>query len=436
MIINHNIAALNTHRQMGSAQSAQMESMEKLSSGLRINSAADDAAGLTISEKMRGQIRGLEKASTNAQDGISMIQTAEGALSETHDILQRMRELSVQAANGTNTADDRGEIQKEIDQLTEEVDRIANSTEFNSTKLLTGNLGVDVQDGTKLSNVSKTAGTLAGTMTIGGANAGSLATTATTGAIATNATGLMNAAGSITINGATMNVTTSTKVDDVADWVNSNVTGAKATYNDTDNTITFETTATGKDAKLELETSADNLFSPAVGETFSGTGALTDAAAGAKVGADVDLTSVTFTGSDNAAASFATEGNKVTITSGSQKGLEFNIKNLEINNQSITVGGDVSLHIGANENQTVKVSINAMDSNALGVEDINVTSTDGAEKAITSIDNAIKSVSSERSKLGATQNRLDHTINNLNTSAENLTAAESRIRDVDYAEAA
>src|SRR5690606_36159162 len=122
----------NTHRQMGSAQSAQMDSMEKLSSGLRINSAKDDAAGLTISEKMRGQIRGLEQGSRNAQDGISMIQTAEGTLSVTQDILQRMRELAVQSANDTNTTEDRDEIQKEVTQLTAEITRIGNETEFNS----------------------------------------------------------------------------------------------------------------------------------------------------------------------------------------------------------------------------------------------------------------------------------------------------------------
>src|SRR5690606_13731109 len=138
MIINHNIAALNTHRQMGSAQSAQMNSMEKLSSGLRINSAEDDAAGLSISEKMRGQIRGLEQASTNAQDGISMIQTAEGALSETQDILQRMREVSTQSANGTLTDSYRAAIQDEMNQLTSEMNRIGNTTEFNTQKLLQG----------------------------------------------------------------------------------------------------------------------------------------------------------------------------------------------------------------------------------------------------------------------------------------------------------
>ncbi|EMF45169.1 Flagellin protein FlaA [Planococcus halocryophilus Or1] len=156
MIINHNIAALNTHRQMASAQSSQMDSMEKLSSGLRINSAKDDAAGLTISEKMRGQIRGLEQASTNAQDSISLIQTAEGSLSETQDILQRMRELAVQSGNDTNTTTDRGEIQKEIDSLTSEINRIGNTTEFNTQKLLNGS-----KDSTNLA-------VAAGQVTVGG----------------------------------------------------------------------------------------------------------------------------------------------------------------------------------------------------------------------------------------------------------------------------
>ncbi|ANU26747.1 flagellin [Planococcus versutus] len=147
MIINHNIAALNTHRQMGNAQSAQMNSMEKLSSGLRINSAKDDAAGLTISEKMRGQIRGLEQASTNAQDGISLIQTAEGTLNETQDILQRMRELAVQSANDTNTDTDRNEIQKEVTELASEITRIGNDTAFNTKDLLNGKFEATFQIG-------------------------------------------------------------------------------------------------------------------------------------------------------------------------------------------------------------------------------------------------------------------------------------------------
>ncbi|MGG4049607.1 flagellin Hag [Paenibacillus favisporus] len=138
MIINHNIAALNTSRALNSASSAQSKSMEKLSSGLRINRAGDDAAGLAISEKMRGQIRGLDQASRNAQDGISLIQTAEGALNETHSILQRMRELAVQSGNDTNTDTDRQNLQDEVDQLAKEITRISDTTEFNTKKLLDG----------------------------------------------------------------------------------------------------------------------------------------------------------------------------------------------------------------------------------------------------------------------------------------------------------
>ncbi|MDA3128999.1 flagellin [Aliibacillus thermotolerans] len=152
MIINNNIPALNTHRQLGINQNMMQKSMEKLSSGMRINRAGDDAAGLAISEKMRAQIRGLDQASRNAQDGISMIQTAEGALDEVHAILQRQRELAVQASNDTNVGVDRGELQKEFAQLSEEIERIMNETEFNKQNLLDGTAGdgagsVQVQTG-------------------------------------------------------------------------------------------------------------------------------------------------------------------------------------------------------------------------------------------------------------------------------------------------
>ncbi|MED3883914.1 flagellin [Priestia aryabhattai] len=159
MRINHNIAALNTYRQFNNANNAQGKSMEKLSSGLRINKAGDDAAGLAISEKMRGQIRGLDTASRNAQDGISLVQTAEGALNETHDILQRMRELAVQASNDTNTGNDRGEIQKELNQLTNEINRIGNTTDFNTQKLINGDKAAVTTPGA--SNVTLSGATLA-----------------------------------------------------------------------------------------------------------------------------------------------------------------------------------------------------------------------------------------------------------------------------------
>ncbi len=239
MRINHNIAALNTYRQLSGNNTQVQGSLEKLSSGLRINKAGDDAAGLAISEKMRGQIRGLEMASKNAQDGISLIQTAEGALNETHSILQRMRELAVQSASDTNTTSDRAELQKEVDQLVEEIDRIANNTEFNTKKLLDGSLS-------------------------GAANA-----------------------------------------------------------------LTF--------------------------------------------------------------------------------------------------------HIGANSGQSITLEIASMTASGLGVSGLSISGQATANTAITTIQTAIDAVSAERAKLGANQNRLEHTINNLGASAENLTAAESRIRDVDMA---
>jgi flagellin len=147
MIINHNIAALNTIRQLSINATNTQKSLEKLSSGLRINSAADDAAGLAISEKMRGQIRGLDMAQKNAQDGISLIQTAEGALNETHAILQRMRELAVQSANDTNTNEDRTQLQAEVNQLLSEIDRISTDTQFNTMTLLDGNFSATLQIG-------------------------------------------------------------------------------------------------------------------------------------------------------------------------------------------------------------------------------------------------------------------------------------------------
>ena len=155
MIVQHNMQAMNSNRQLGIITGAQAKSTEKLSSGYRINRAGDDAAGLTISEKMRSQIRGLEKASTNAEDGISLIQTAEGALNEAHEILQRMNELATQAANDTNTASDRTAIQKEIDALTSEINRIASTTQFNTMNLLDGtfaskNLQVGALNGQKI----------------------------------------------------------------------------------------------------------------------------------------------------------------------------------------------------------------------------------------------------------------------------------------------
>ncbi|MED1862426.1 flagellin [Fictibacillus nanhaiensis] len=423
MRINHNIAALNTYRQLNSAATGQSKSMEKLSSGLRINRAGDDAAGLAISEKMRGQIRGLDMASKNAQDGISLISTAEGALNETHDILQRMRELSVQSSNDTNTIDDRKEIQKEIDQLTSELDRIGNTTEFNTKKLINGGASVsgsvadtDAGDAAKLSIIGGTGDTTAGaSITLSASTVATAATDATTATFALSTTAL-GAASSITINGTKFDFAATDTVQNALDAINDAGIGVKASHTDGAG-ISLVTNDKGSSAKFTVNAVSGALAGLA---TASGSDATVTAASG-------------FT-------SYKAEGDTVTILDGAAKGLELKVNgalsNVANTTVTVTSNGTLNLQIGANENQEMNISIKDMRAAALGVDGLDVTAQSGASTAISTLDKAIQSVSAERSKLGAYSNRLEHSINNLNTSSENLTAAESRIRDVDYALAA
>ncbi|HAN09194.1 MAG TPA: flagellin [Clostridiales bacterium] len=353
MRINNNAMALNTYGNLTRAGESQAKSMEKLSSGLRINKAGDDAAGLAISEKMRGQIRGLGQASRNAQDGISMIQTAEGALSETHSILQRMRELVVQSNNDTNTTADKTSIQEELTQLAGEVDGIAGRTEFNGKNLLQGTVGL------KLDAADN--GTLDG--------------------------------GALT--GYTVDVSQAT---------------AGKTY-------TFAHTNDTAVVSLSDGTTSQNI-------TLS-------LAAGAYAAGEV--------------LDFDKLGVKITLgsagTFGSDGGAEFLLagKTL-ITEEDAALAGKASIQIGANSGQTLDITIGDMRATALGstaapafaLNGVNVTTQTFTDN-LAVIDQAMTDVSNERSKLGAYQNRLEHTINNLNTSGENLTAAESRIRDVDMA---
>ncbi len=418
MIINHNIAALNTYRQLTFNNNVQQNSLEKLSSGLRINSAADDAAGLAISEKMRGQIRGLEQATRNAQDGISLIQTAEGALNETHSILQRMRELAVQASNDTNTETDRNEIQKEINQLRDEIDRIGNTTEFNTKKLLNGGAAVnatvtnaDTADDGKVTVLGGSSDTTVGaSIQITAKTDATAATATTTDTFTTKNTALADDS-TITINGVSFAFNSSNTVQDALDTINSAGIGVTASHNDGAG-IVLTSSVIG--SKADMTTSG-------LDGSFAGA-AVTD-------GTDA---SVTLDGSE----AYTADGNVITIQSGDAKGLQFEVSGGTLANNvdiEVTSNGGLNMHIGANENQTMYVSISDMRSAALGVNAINVSNATVANAAITTITDAIEEVSTERSKLGAYQNRLEHTINNLGTSAENLTAAESRIRDVDMA---
>jgi len=376
MRINHNIAALNTYRQLNSASGAQSKSMEKLSSGLRINRAGDDAAGLAISEKMRGQIRGLDQAARNSQDGISMIQTAEGALNETHDILQRMRELSVQSSNDTNTVQDRDNIQKEVNQLGEEIQRIAEQTEFNTKKLLNGGLGAASAQATHV-----TANTLTG-------NTGATTLNSVLDGTGGNNIGLANG-DTITVSwsiGGTQKSVTHTIVDatteDLADL---------ATTIDGDSTVAAAFTG----ARLDLTASTAGTAGQINGLSFE-----VKSAAGVRKEAASNLLS-----------------NFTTTTAAAD----------------VRTNNSADFQIGSNQGQTLNLAISDMRADTLGVRNLQVGTKAQAGTAIKVLDEAIQKVSAERSKLGANQNRLEHTINNLNTSSENLTAAESRIRDVDMA---
>ena len=435
MRINHNITALNTYNKLTANTNATAKSLEKLSSGLKINRAGDDAAGLAISEKMRGQISGLDTASNNANDGISLIKTAEGALSETHSILQRMRELAVQSANDTNTTADREEIQKEIDTLTSEVTRISTDTEFNTKKLLDGSAGI------KTTMVSETVGgTNANWMSVVGGSgdtgtgniditAGTAATTAHVGLTAqaedAGVAGVTAGDHTFSINGVSITYSAA-----AAATANDNATAIRAAINSvsdqtgvvatgTNAAVNLDTTDVGSTSKIDLVAGADSINLLATTSTDNGEDA-----------------SLTIAGVNT--NSITASGNTVKVVSGTYKGLEIKLNGdvmgaANLANFDITANNSLTLHIGANEGQNTSLSLNKMDAESLGINALDLTTQDGAEKAITTIDNAITTVSSERAKLGANQNRLEHTINNLSASSENLSAAESQIRDVDMA---
>ncbi|WP_312519638.1 flagellin [Anaerospora sp.] len=395
MVINHNLSALNTYNQLNSNSSLMNKSLQKISSGYQINTAADDAAGLAISEKMRGQIRGLDQANANAQDSISMVQTAEGALSETTDILQRMRELAVQSASDTNTDADRANIQDEVDALVKEINRIADTTEFNTKKLLDGSMsGKTTQQASIDSNtaVKTTAGA---------------ALTDTTALL----TDLTDADGNSLGIKAGDTVTISYMKDGALITGSLDVT-ATTTLADLEDIDTFD--KDGNATTGATKTAADDL-----GLTVATSGALTATAAATGTANSVYGLTITVTDSDGDSVTAATNA----------------LSDFTQTQAAKNTGSDKSstILIGANTGQSITIAIDNMDAESLGVNNLQVDTQDAANVALGVIDTATATVTTMRSKLGAIENRLDHTINNLTTSSENLTAAESRIRDVDMA---
>ena len=376
MVVQHNLTAMNSNRMLGVTTRAQAKSTEKLSSGYKINRAADDAAGLSISEKMRKQIRGLTQASSNAQDGISAVQTAEGALNEVQDMLQRMNELAVKAANGTNSEDDRNYIQDEVNQLIKEIDRVSTTTKFNETYLLKGD--------------DTTAATVADTK------------------VAEDTAGAVGAAQKYTIDFSGIKAPTEGKSDvsfkvgsktysitveagDDADKIGGKIKDVmdKNKYTDK-NDVEYNVTNNGATITLEAakngEVAADDKLSK------TGNDAVTVKSSGI-------LTLKLHVGADS------TTDNQISV----------DIKQMSASVLGLKTGKSTTT---AAENDTLLVN---------GKDDEN------ARNAIDTIASALQEVSKQRSALGAAQNRLEHTISNLDNVVENTTSAESSIRDTDMA---
>ena len=449
MVVQHNMQAINANRMLNVTTSAQAKSTEKLSSGYRINRAADDAAGLTISEKMRKQIRGLDQASTNAQDGVSSVQTAEGALTEVHSMLQRMNELATQAANGTNSKDsDRQAIQDEIDQLTTEIDRVSETTKFNETYLLKGDKGATknvymtghdaglkgtLTDGAKSATFVMDDLKAGDKVTIGGKEYSIGSTTAdvkaeikepaangtTSVTIDGNTYDIIKAAGGTTVcKGGT---TTALKAADLGGTGNAN-----ATVNDLQGLVKdgSKVTISGKEYTAMTDAKKADGTAGTDGVDDDDSSVISKSVAEDKIAAE--LTSANNIGTVDHAATVAKTAANGKTTYTITKGYATVADTLSFN-----------LHVGADADMTnkINVSIDSMDSASLGIKGLNIKDDSGnaATYAVDAISDAISKVSSQRSALGAVQNRLEHTINNLDNVVENTTTAESRIRDTDMA---
>ena len=481
MVVQHNLTAMNSNRMLGVTTKTQAKSTEKLSSGYKINRAADDAAGLSISEKMRKQIRGLTQASLNAQDGISAVQTAEGALNEVQDMLQRMNELAVKSANGTNSETDRTYIQNEIDQLTTEIDRVSETTKFNETYLLKGDKAGDratdfqykevevtsqdlyyVKDG-KVETVKK------------GTYKSALDTTLD---YYTNKDGVQVgaaiAAGDHDTYAETAKVNVITE-DVYTKDAEGNFVSAKGTKKDGTGATKYYTLTKGTDGLFTAAEKADPIAEEydqvktgatvydKDGNAFAAGSLVKDItnyyssikkgilAGDSKV---ADIANVTTKGVTQFTDK---EGNKIAAnglgnylnndgTLKANSGLYINgraatqddVKEIIDTSKTFDTGAlTLKLHVGADatDNNQISVKLDAMSAKGLGVQNLKVDGADdtNAKNAVDTIKEAIQKVSTQRSALGAVQNRLEHTISNLDNVVENTTSAESQIRDTDMA---
>ena len=462
MVVQHNMQAMNSNRVLGGTTLAQAKSTEKLSSGFRINRAADDAAGLTISEKMRKQIKGLNRASKNAQDGISAVQTAEGALTEVHSMLQRMNELSTQAANGTNSKSDRDAIQSEIGQLTTEIDRVAETTKFNETYLLKG----DKDGGEKTINLPAHDAGLKGKLVDNGDGTAKFTMDKLNAGDKVMIGGKEYTIGDDATTAKTYNDGKKAELEEAVDGKGKHfkagdevtINGEKCKYHGAEackggniDAGWYKEEGFPKNLANIDKTTIDNLkvdlkgtVETKDGKKFEFHKPITDDGKNGQKGNDGvddnDASIITVAHAYELAEKELTSANQIGNTE-TGKGKAENKKDgtFDITVAQAKVKNTLSfnLHVGSDADMTNKINVNveAMTSAYLGVKNLNVSDDSGnaATYAIDSIGDAISKVSAQRSSLGAIQNRLEHTIANLDNISENTTAAESRIRDTDMA---
>lgn len=428
MKINHNLSAIIANNQLLRSENRLAESVQRLSSGLKINEAADDPAGMAISQKMRTQIRGLSRASDNAMDGISVIETAEGALGEVHSVLQRARELAVQAANETYNLEDRENIQAEIDSLLKEVDRVSRDTDFNKTALLDGSLdqkGYTNREAVKVTTYSTSVPVSQYKLTVTAkAEKAELTTGAPTAITAATA-------GSFSINGESVALEEGDTADEVYTKIRDLGSSVGVDVSLDNGNMVFTAQESGSRVNFNINASTDALTA-ALGITT------TEAE-----GTDAKLT---LGDGFEKTATYTADGDYITITDlngfsmSLRTNFEFTPKDqaqvatpLETTIDILDIGNLV-LQVGANEGQTMEIKIPCIDTDSLHLTHVNVCSAKNAGEAISRLDEAIAMVSDVRGQLGAFQNRLEHAVTSLDSTEENLTSALSRIEDVDMAE--
>lgn len=433
MRLNHNTLAYTASNNLNTINNNLAKSIERLSSGYKINKSSDDPAGKAISQRMQAQLRGLERATDNANDGISLIQTAEGALDEVHSILKRMRELAVQAANGTFDESDRDSMQDEIAQLQQEIDRIAETTDFNGRKLLNGELNKKGYTDTEDLSIVEIGGDIEPgiyglTITANGTQA---STTITSLAAGTTITA--EQAGILKINDFDIYISKGMTGEEVNEAIRDAADKIGIDYDSQTGEMT--TRQYGSRQSITIEAANDELAAliGATGTEVYGSNAQvefsTDAATGERVGF-------------KATATVEAQGNRITVTDKDGFKMVYDVAPDSVDpaagaseaNITVLSAGPMVFQIGSDEGQTLNININKTTAESLEIDTINIYTNAYASEAIEKIDAAVDKISSIRSSLGAYQNRLEHTVTNLETANENLTSAVSRIRDTDMAE--